>query len=473
MVNSDYCNNAGRAKNCYLMFNFVDSENCRYGARVSQTKDSMDILSVDKSELVYESFEIHGSSKVFYSENCENCVDVYFSKNLSNCNNCYGCSNLRGKSYCIFNEQYSREEYLSKLAEFDLGSRSFVQKEATKFRDFWMRHPEKYLHGVSNQNVSGEYIYSSKNVKDSYIIEGGENIRYSQYLYTPTSKDAYDHTNWGEGSELTYECLQVGMNVRNVRFSAHCWPGLRDAEYSIYCMSSSNLFGCVGVRSGQYCILNKQYTPEEYAALVPKIREHMREMPYTDRVGRVYSYGEFFPYEVCPWGYNETVAQEFFPLSKEAASQRGFNWKEDQKREHEPTVAAADIPDNIEDVKDEITSEIIACSHGGDCEHHCTSAFKVLPDDLAFYKRLNIPIPDLCPNCRHYRRASLRNPMQTWHRKCQCSGSASENGKYKNLDQAHASHALADPCPNEFETSYAPDRPEIVYCEKCYQAELA
>ena len=27
-------------------------------------------------------------------------------------------------------------------------------------------------------------------------------------------------------------------------------------------------------------------------------------------------------------------------------------------------------------------------------------------------------------------------------------------------------------CPNEFETSYAPDRPEIVYCEQCYQAEV-
>jgi len=26
--------------------------------------------------------------------------------------------------------------------------------------------------------------------------------------------------------------------------------------------------------------------------------------------------------------------------------------------------------------------------------------------------------------------------------------------------------------PNEFETAYAPDRPEIVYCEKCYQQEV-
>ena len=28
-------------------------------------------------------------------------------------------------------------------------------------------------------------------------------------------------------------------------------------------------------------------------------------------------------------------------------------------------------------------------------------------------------------------------------------------------------------CKNEFETSYAPDRPEIVYCEQCYNEEVA
>jgi hypothetical protein len=29
-----------------------------------------------------------------------------------------------------------------------------------------------------------------------------------------------------------------------------------------------------------------------------------------------------------------------------------------------------------------------------------------------------------------------------------------------------------EPCPNEFETSYAPERQEIVYCENCYNAEI-
>jgi hypothetical protein len=41
--------------------------------------------------------------------------------------------------------------------------------------------------------------------------------------------------------------------------------------------NSSNLFGCIGLRGKEYCILNKQYTKEEYEALVPKIIEKMKE----------------------------------------------------------------------------------------------------------------------------------------------------------------------------------------------------
>jgi hypothetical protein len=35
-----------------------------------------------------------------------------------------------------------------------------------------------------------------------------------------------------------------------------------------------------------------------------------------------------------------------------------------------------------------------------------------------------------------------------------------------------AKHDHENRCPNEFETSYAPDRKEIVYCEACYLKEV-
>ena len=83
---------------------------------------------------------------------------------------------------------------------------------------------------------------------------------------------------------------------------------------------------------------------------------------------------------------------------------------------------------------------------------------------------MNLPLPRYCPNCRHHHRLKQRNPLKLYKRKCQCAGEYSDNKKYKNTTTHH--HHGKDHCPREFETTYAPDRPEIVYCEKCYQEEV-
>jgi hypothetical protein len=94
---------------------------------------------------------------------------------------------------------------------------------------------------------------------------------------------------------------------------------------------------------------------------------------------------------------------------------------------------------------------------------------------------MNLPLPRLCPNCRHYQRIKQRNPLKLWHRKCNCQGEygVSDSGiknqesgiKYKNTAE-HIHHKMTEHCPNEFETTYAPERPEIVYCGECYIKEV-
>lgn len=42
-------------------------------------------------------------------------------------------------------------------------------------------------------------------------------------------------------------------------------------------------------------------------------------------------WGEFFPIEISPFGYNETVAQEYFPLSKDDCKKQGWSWREDEE----------------------------------------------------------------------------------------------------------------------------------------------
>ena len=219
--------------------------------------------------------------------------------------------------------------------------------------------------------------------------------------------------------------------------------------YSLNIRGCSNCFGCYGLKMKNYCILNKQYTKEQYEELLPKIIKHMNDMPYIDSKGRIYKYGEFFPFELSPFSYNETVAQEYFPLTKEEAIKQGYKWKDKEERNYQIDIKIEKIPDSINDTIDNITSKIIECGHKGNCNQQCTEAFKIIPEELQFYQRMNLPLPRLCPNCRHYERLSQRNPMKLWHRSCMKEG-----------------------CNNEFETTYDPNKPEIIYCEKCYQQEV-
>ena len=470
ITNSDYSNNASFLKNCYLIFNSSYSEDCAHGNGVDHSKDCYDNSSIQKLEQSYENFWMANCSRVFFSSQCSDCIDVYFSKNLRGCSNCFGCANLQRKSYCIFNQQYTKEEYLEKMKEFDLGSFESLNNIKEKAKKFWMSFPNKYLEGMRNVNVSGAYISNSKNVKKSYLINDGEDLKYCQHMTVSDSKDCYDHTIWGENTALTYECITTGDGTNMVRFCAQCYPNIKNLDYCEYCMSSSDLFGCVGLRNKQYCILNKQYTKEDYQALVLKIIQHMNDMPYTDKGGRVYRYGEFFPIEFSPFSYGDTTAQEHWPLTKETALQQGYPWKDGEKKNHTVTLAHQEIKDHINEIGEDILTKTIGCAHEGTCAHGCTGAFRIIPSELQFYKKFSIALPRLCVNCRHRVRIEQRNSLRIYSRPCQCGGVSSENNVYKNTT-TH-SHG-AGKCPTEFETSYAPDRPEIIYCEQCYQSEVA
>ena len=232
----------------------------------------------------------------------------------------------------------------------------------------------------------------------------------------------------------------------------------QDSQYNEECHDSVNIFGCEGLRKKSYCILNKQYTKEEYEELLPKIIEQMTTMPFIDVKGLVYKYGEFFPSDLSPFAYNESIAQEYFPLDKNEALKHGYLWEDGEARNYKIDIENEAIPDIIEDVTEDIVNKVIACEHMGKCREQCTEAFKITGEEFKFYKRMSLPLPRLCPNCRHYQRLKLRNPLKLWSRKCVC----------KKENHFHG----ADKCEVEFKTSYSPDRPEIIYCEKCYQQEI-
>jgi hypothetical protein len=437
MINSDYCNGAAQLKNCYLCFQTDIAENSAYTRTITGAKETLDSSFSNYLEFCYEVLNTNKSSRVFYSQDCIECYSVYFSKDLVGCTDCIGCVNLRGKSYYIFNEPHTKEEYEKFLVALDFGSTEKLNEFKKQVKKFMLTQPRRATENKKSANVSGDYILHSKNVRDSYMMSNAEDIHYSQFLKAGPVAQCYDYSIFGNQAEWIYESLWVGLKANNIRFSFWNY-GVSDLEYCIGCHGSQNLFGCVGIRNGEYCVFNKQYSKSEYAELVSKIKEQSARLPYKDALGREYKYGEFFPPEMSPWPYNESTAQEFFSTTKENAVEAGFRWRDPDKREYQ--TATMEIPDHIRDVGDDILQAVLTCEN-------CGKNYKIVNMELQFYRKFNIPIPRFCPQCRDQMRISLLNPIRTYHRRC---------GK----------------CQKEVESSYDPTRPEIIYCEQCYNAEV-
>lgn len=462
MVNSPYAFNANSLKNCYLIVNATANEDCMYGNGVDDCKNCVDNSHINHCERCYESFWIDNCYQCYFSMRCRESHNLYFCRSCVGCSDCFGCASLRKASYQIFNKQYSREDYLKEIEKMQLDTFSGQQKAREKARAFWNTHPVKFNQGLRNLNSSGSYVTNCKNVNDSYLVRESENMRYCQYLQVPKNKDNYDATNWGQNIELCYETIECGENAYGNKFVRNCWPSCRNLEYCVNMFSSSDCFGCVGLKKKQYCIFNKQYTKEEYEILTEKIRKHMDEMPYVDSQSLVYKYGEFFPIEFSPFGYNNTLAIQHFLITKEEAENKGYTWVETERGEYAITQKAEEIPDLIDEVTDQVLKEVFECEN-------CKKAYKILENELVFYRKEKLPVPHLCNECRHQRRISDRLRIQLYERSCMCAGIADQTNTYKNT----VSHIHKDsPCGDKFKTGYVPESPEIVYCEKCYQQEV-
>ncbi len=388
------------------------------------------------------SYECLDSSDIYrcqFSILLKNCTDCLYCYDMSNCQNCFLSCNLRNQNYCILNKKYGRDEYLKKIEEFNLGSYRSRRNLKTGFKDL-MRDKAIHQFAVLENTVdsSGNMLYDCRRARYVFDSNKVEDTKYGVII--PDSRSSMDIYHVGFNCELIYECHAL-VRSSNVLFT-HLSYDNSDIQYCDSCHNSSNLFGCCGIRKGSYIIFNKKYSKEEYVKLREKMIEHMKKTS---------EYGEFFPARFSPFGYDKTQAQIYLPLGKEEALNRGFNWEDNMPGTcGKETLLPQDIPDDIKNVPETITKEILKCEK-------CEKNYNVVPAEFLFYQRENIPVPRFCYGCRYKERMALRLPRKLWHRSCMCD---------------KESHGHGGKCPNELETSYAPERPEIVYCERCYQQEI-
>jgi hypothetical protein len=206
-------------------------------------------------------------------------------------------------------------------------------------------------------------------------------------------------------------------------------------------VNSKNNFGCINLKRKNYSILNKQYSKEEYEKLRAFIVEDMKDNPYVDGNGRTWSYGEFFTPAFGNFAYNNSNAGKFFPKTKEQAIKEGYFWNDKENPTSPISLKSLNLPDTIKDTEDSILNEVVECSE-------CLRGFKILKGELGLLRKMNLPVPHKCPKCRESIRFDRMNRPGMFHRQC---------GK----------------CNKDIYTPYKPERPEIVYCVTCYQAEFA
>ncbi|MDD5054997.1 MAG: hypothetical protein PHZ00_01880 [Candidatus Peribacteraceae bacterium] len=428
--NSLYTNHSAYNKNCYMCINTGYSEDCFYTSDFAlRNKNCADCLAIQKCERCYGCVDTKQASFSLFLHECINCTDCAFCYDCQSCKDCIGCWNLRQKQYCIHNEQLTQEAYEATkenlwpktwdaIEEIDQSFRTLVKKKAIH-RHVIMEHCEQ---------TTGDHDFHCKDVRDSYYTCESEECAYC--YDTGTVKSCIDANEPYQG-ELQYESHGCNLGY-SLCVCSKCYE-CSNLLYSQYCWYCKDCFGCFGLRNKRYCILNNQCTKDEYEALVPMIIEHMRNTG---------DWGQFFPTNLSVFGYNETAAQDYAPITEKETATREWKWHSvpEDKPAVVKVIPAHDLPETIDNVSNEIINWAIECEA-------TKKPFRIIKQELDFYRNMKLPIPRLHPDERHKRRMALRNPRKLWEREC---------GK----------------CGKKIASTYAPERPEIVYCEECYLAHV-
>jgi hypothetical protein len=426
--NCEYTNLTSDNKNCYLVFAAANNEFAFYTTYLQRCRDISDCFFIFDSELCYECIDCNHCYNLRYSQGCQNCSDSTLLFDCKACKDCFGCVNLRNKQYYIFNQPYSKEDYLAKIKTLTT-SRELFEQARSDARALRLKLPHKYFAGYNNENFTGDHIFLSKNSFDCFDSNNLEDCRWCTWM--TRAKDCYDCYAWGNTGELGYENHLCGNSYYNVQFSDAC---SNDISNLMYCEcvrnSAHDLFGCISLFRKEYCILNKQYSKEEYFALLPKIIQHMQGTR---------EWGRPLPMALSRFAYNESIAQEYRPLTKGQALAIGSRWRDEEiKNYYQGPVYT--VPYAISEVPDTILKEILTC---GTCQKN----YRIIHQELSLYRKLQVAIPQDCFACRYQKRLAQRNPRHLWSRSC-------------------------DQCQVGIASSYAPDRPEKVLCEPCYQSVI-
>lgn len=291
--NCDYAEAVYGAKNGYLSFSFGDNaENIFYSCFVwTNVSNVVNSFYIEKdSDNVYHSYFVQSSSNIFYSKYITWCHEVWLSTNLTWCSECILCDDLENQSYCIHNQQYSKDVYLEKKQE--------ILSKKIAFDELYSNlRPAK---NKNTKNCIGTCIYQCENIENGNLVRNmtdSRNIICWTWWYTGSS-NIYDWLDVWLDTHHMYGTGMAGTNSEHL----YCCSWVTRCSYLFYSYhmeSCSYCLGCIGLKNKSYCIFNKQYTKEERYDKIDEIFTQMEEDG---------TLGQFFPWWMNPFYFNDTAA---------------------------------------------------------------------------------------------------------------------------------------------------------------------
>jgi len=357
--NCDYGDIITVSKNSYMCFNSGNCEDAYYCEDSRELKNCIDCGFCETCELCYECVDCTNCYNCNFTQDSANCNDVHFSYDLRRCNYCFGCVGLRDKTYYIFNQQKTKEEYEAIIKVLETLNPENISNIENQVEILKRKVPRMYIHQFNAYNSTGDYIYHSKNCYQCFDTRHSEDSGHIiQANLDKGTKDCWDCGPIPTGLELSYDIAysHVLFNCKHLY-----WCGvLNNCYYSTNCFDSENLFGChylKGKTKGFY-ILNQPVDEAYYKQMTKEIIKYLRKK-------KIYTL-----YDLLYKNFDEE--------------------------------AGGTPPDNE-------LSRICTL---------CGEQFEIVDEEAGYCKEHDIELPVYCPTCRAKQRINLRNERKMYKRIC-------------------------------------------------------
>ena len=381
--NSEFSDTVVESRNCYMSWSItIDTDTALYcfWVRIHSKNIFNSVFVATHSENIYFTRCILSSSHIFYSAFLNNCNNIWFSSNLTGCSECISCNNLLNATYCINNKKYTKEEYFEKKEE--------ILKEKQRFLSYYIGCEKKW-NNYNSTNVSGSFISDSENIENgifTYSTRNGKNLIFS---WSPEwCEEMYDY--FGGGSYGTHHSYGVAISWGNNH--VYCGVSIWYSSNIYYCYDMTHCsycIGCVWLQNKKYCILNKQYSKQDWYILADKIFSQMEQEEVL---------WDFFPWDINPFYFNDTVASLYQDFDKDDIIQRWYLWRDEEIK--------VDIPEGSEVIQTWDLNKYQWFSPDGEWKINPEILNKVIVDEKWNYYRIvkteydflmkhSLPLPEL------------------------------------------------------------------------------